>query len=782
MSNHKAHNSQLTTHNSQLTAHSKNKIMKKTLLLTLALLLSVTTFAQILIDEKFDASEMPEGWSIMGQAQNNWSISSTNMAGGEANEAKLKWNPQFDGATRLVTKAVDLTDVEGVTITMKHYFENYDQNYKAFLGIATSSDKGETWNLGWSQEYNVPGKYDIEERIVTSDMGKSEVMFCVFFDGTSYNFTQWCFDNILIKAQSNSEIRLNSIDIYERIGSGPLDVSFSVQNMGNNNIQTIEASYELEGYETVTETFTTLIESFGTKTLTFSDKKNILPGTYNIKIDILSINGGEDNLDDNTLTKEFNASLGEKQRIPMIEHFSSSTCAPCVLINQLMAKLTTNNPGKYTYTKYVVNYPGVGDPYYTTESGIRKDYYTAHSVPRVFLDSEFQLSGSTPQPVTQTALLNRYSVPAFAEIRGAFDIDENNIIKITADVASYVNLNNVRTFITVNEKTTTENHVEYGGNGETEWHHVMLKMLDGGNGIETTIKAGESKRFEFTYDMSTTFMEEANDLEVAVWIQDYNTKEIFNSHYLYEYTEHPYPAENLQIIEGNRLKIKWDKPENAEPKGYNLYINNELTLSNTQETSFSIDKSDFCIVEVVALYENDMTSVGSVNIYSSEFAAPQNVTVTDSTTKIIVSWDAVDDATNYEVYRNGKFVATSETNSYNDNNIVKDEEYCYQVKAIFDNGKSALTKEVCATATGNGGVSIKELSDKLNIYPNPVNDVIYIETELEIEDISIYDIYGRQQVNKSTSHQVDVADLNSGVYFIKINTEKGNFVKRFIKQ
>ncbi len=761
--------------------------MKKTLLLTLALLFSTTIFAQ-LIDEKFDSSEMPEGWCIMGDAEKNWSISSTNMAGGDANEAKLFWNPQFSGVTRLVTKAVDLTDIEGVTLTMKLYFENYNQNYKAKFGVATSSDNGATWNIGWEQEYNLVGKYDIEERIATADMGKENVMFCFFFDGVSENFTQFCIDNVKIKAQSNSEIRLNTIDIYERIGSGPLDVKFSVQNMGNYNIESFEASYELDGYETVTETFTTSIEAFGTETFTFSDKKNILPGTYNIKINVLSVNGGDDNTDDNVMTKTFNVSLAEKQRIPMIEHFSSSTCAPCVLINSLMHKLTEENPGKYTYTKYVVNYPGVGDPYYTAESGIRKDYYQASSVPRCFLDSELQVSGSAAQPVTKTKLLSRYEVPAFAEIRGAFNIDENNVITITADVASYININNLRTFISVNEKTTTKNTVEYGGNGEKEFHHVMMKMMDGGHGIETTINAGEYKRFEFTYDMDSTFMEEANDLEVAVWVQDLFTKEIINSHYLYEYTNHPYPVENLQITEGSRLKITWEKPENAEPLGYNLYINNELTLSNTKEKSFSIDKSDFCIVEVVALYENAMTSVGTVQIYSSELGVPQNLTVTDNTSNVVVSWDAVDKATSYDLYRNNKFLVNVETTSYTDGDFLKDDELCYKVRAVFGNNKSAFTKETCVTATGD---MIDEINSKVEIYPNPVNDRLYIETLTQTQTqtltqtVEIFDIYGRRQksiVNSQQSTVIDLSDLKSGIYFVKINTEKGNIVKRFIKQ
>ena len=54
-----------------------------------------------------------------------------------------------------------------------------------------------------------------------------------------------------------------------------------------------------------------------------------------------------------------------------------------------------------------------------------------------------------------------------------------------------------------------------------------------------------------------------------------------------------------------------------------------------------------------------------------------------------------------------------------------------------------------------------------------------------MKDIAIYDIYGRavrQQVNKTTGQQViDVADLETGIYFINIKTNNGNIVKRLIK-
>ena len=74
----------------------------------------------------------------------------------------------------------------------------------------------------------------------------------------------------------------------------------------------------------------------------------------------------------------------------------------------------------------------------------------------------------------------------------------------------------------------------------------------------------------------------------------------------------------------------------------------------------------------------------------------------------------------------------------------------------------------------------------LKIYPTPANERLYIETEFKIEEISILDVYGRHQVAKVLSRQdntsVDLSELKSGVYVVKIYTDKGNFIKRIIKQ
>jgi hypothetical protein len=86
------------------------------------------------------------------------------------------------------------------------------------------------------------------------------------------------------------------------------------------------------------------------------------------------------------------------------------------------------------------------------------------------------------------------------------------------------------------------------------------------------------------------------------------------------------------------------------------------------------------------------------------------------------------------------------------------------------------------------GMNVNENSHNsdVKVYPNPANDKVYIETLAQTVNIEIYDIFGRRQVTMTPSHQgnvtIDVANLKSGIYFIKVNTNEGNIVKRIIKQ
>ena len=72
----------------------------------------------------------------------------------------------------------------------------------------------------------------------------------------------------------------------------------------------------------------------------------------------------------------------------------------------------------------------------------------------------------------------------------------------------------------------------------------------------------------------------------------------------------------------------------------------------------------------------------------------------------------------------------------------------------------------------------------MNIYPNPAYDRVVVETEATIESVSIYTItgvmiYSEVDFNDNT---IDVSEFNGGVYIMKVRTENGEVVKRFVKK
>ncbi|UPT69386.1 MAG: T9SS type A sorting domain-containing protein [Flavobacterium sp. JAD_PAG50586_2] len=88
--------------------------------------------------------------------------------------------------------------------------------------------------------------------------------------------------------------------------------------------------------------------------------------------------------------------------------------------------------------------------------------------------------------------------------------------------------------------------------------------------------------------------------------------------------------------------------------------------------------------------------------------------------------------------------------------------------------------------TGTLGVN-EALASKFNTYPNPANNTVNVSNNYNITltNVNITDINGRtvktMNVNNLSEVQMNVSDLNTGVYFMNIDTDSGKVVKKFIK-
>ena len=170
---------------------------------------------------------------------------------------------------------------------------------------------------------------------------------------------------------------------------------------------------------------------------------------------------------------------------------------------------------------------------------------------------------------------------------------------------------------------------------------------------------------------------------------------------------------------------------------------------------------------------------------------PLNVVATaidDNTIK--VEWNAIASAESYNVYRASltrnseyEFIVNVKETSFTDTGLDANTKYFYSVTAVYADGSESEKSESAEATTKPE--SIEELTLSFNIYPNPVSDMLFIETEVEIEEVSIFDIYGRRQELSLISCQpsaIDVSGLNSGVYFVKVVTSEGEAMKRIVKK
>ena len=72
---------------------------------------------------------------------------------------------------------------------------------------------------------------------------------------------------------------------------------------------------------------------------------------------------------------------------------------------------------------------------------------------------------------------------------------------------------------------------------------------------------------------------------------------------------------------------------------------------------------------------------------------------------------------------------------------------------------------------------------QFQVYPNPVQSILYFTGKEQINEVRIYDISGNLILSSShTLNQIEVSELSVGVYFIQIQTQNGISVNKFIKE
>ncbi len=337
---------------------------------------------------------------------------------------------------------------------------------------------------------------------------------------------------------------MSAIDIttspYLTLGSNIIDGTLA--NFGTSTITSFDMVYTVNGGAPVVDNISGVsIASLSTYNFSHAIPwVSTLTGTYNIMIYATNPNGSADQ---NPSNDEFSKSIfvltQNVQRQPLFEVFTGSTCPPCTPGNINFHSIidTISNPDQFVFVKYQQDFPGTGDPYVTQESLNRRAFYSINSIPRMENDGGWDGNASSfTYPIYQQTR----SIPAQYIIDGTYS--EDTLSRTWSAKIRYSPLFDAVGSVlqvAILEKTTFDN---VKTNGETEFYHVMKKMLPTDDGtLLANIPASTWDSVSVSYTFNGNYrlpingqaanmidhtiehsVEEFSDLKLVGWIEKPN--------------------------------------------------------------------------------------------------------------------------------------------------------------------------------------------------------------------------------------------------------------------
>ena len=143
------------------------------------------------------------------------------------------------------------------------------------------------------------------------------------------------------------------------------------------------------------------------------------------------------------------------------------------------------------------------------------------------------------------------------------------------------------------------------------------------------------------------------------------------------------------------------------------------------------------------------------------------------------TWEAPaeSDVLHYEIYRDSRFMGTTEELSYTDMTATGSFYYIYSVRPIYEDCSgmmSHLVADYINDVDENNTI-------KATIYPNPSQNEFNIVCD-NMTRITVYNVMGSKIMDTDVnSSRYSISSLESGVYFINIETTNGSIVKKVVK-
>jgi hypothetical protein len=121
------------------------------------------------------------------------------------------------------------------------------------------------------------------------------------------------------------------------------------------------------------------------------------------------------------------------------------------------------------------------------------------------------------------------------------------------------------------------------------------------------------------------------------------------------------------------------------------------------------------------------------------------------------------------------YVIDPSTQKYQFTYVIEEVEDHLQLTLMNDEGNESIYGDQLLEVPNNNLVEIV-------LYPNPVKDILTIQSPDVIDQVALYNILGKKLLSVARNfQQIDVTFLPEGIYFATITTAKGKTVRKVVK-
>lgn len=255
---------------------------------------------------------------------------------------------------------------------------------------------------------------------------------------------------------------------------------------------------------------------------------------------------------------------------------------------------------------------------------------------------------------------------------------------------------------------------------------------------------------------------------------------------------------DFEYLPNKKVKLKWDKPENAEGLvGFEIFRKTagedykSIDVCDANKTYFNETKKlpDGCryYYKVVSAYQGgavESTPARAAKHPELLFVVVNRTHIPSGLTlevtrenQLLLQWETAMLAESYNVYCNGELVAEGLVEpSFIDS--LRGDALMYQVTGVLNGVESSPSNKVLY-----GSYAVNESDEPLvKLFPNPASHFVTVHA-VGIRDVVVFNVTGQQLmrcVGEGDELLMNLSHLDAGVYYFRINTNQGHRIQKVV--